>query len=124
MTETNIGDICRYRGDDIAYVVRGRDRYGRYLCTAKRVDRTRQGSVFTCVQAGEGDLVVAVPRPTFSPGATIMHEGQQCVVERDDGDWVQLNVPASVHRMKGGGGLNIPPSQVEISKADAVLDSL
>ena len=123
MTEINIGDIVRYRGGDIAFVARARDGYGRYLCTAKQVDRTRR-SAFTCIQAGEGDLVVAVPRPTFSPGATIMHEGQQCVVERDDGDWVQLNVPASVHRMKGGGGLNIPPSQVEISKADAVLDSL
>lgn len=55
MTEINVGDICRYRGGDIAYVVRGRDPYGRYLCAAKRVDCTRK-SAFTCIQAGEGDL--------------------------------------------------------------------
>ena len=35
-------------------------------------------------------------RPS-SPGATIIPGADDCVVERDDGDWVQLNVPASVH---------------------------
>lgn len=123
MTEINVGDICRYRGGDIAYVVRGRDPYGRYLCAAKRVDRTRK-SAFTCIQAGEGDLQVAVPRPTFAQGTALRHAGQTCMVEWDDGDWLQLSVPADVHQTKGKDGLSLPPSRVEISKADAVLDSL
>ena len=121
-----IGDICRYRGGDTAYVARAKDNYGRWLCTAKRVQvgRTRR-SAFTCIQAGAGDLVVAVPRPTFSPGAVIMHQGLSCVVERDDGDWVQLSVPAYTHtQMRGEGGLRVAPGKVEISKSDAVLDSL
>lgn len=123
MTQIAIGDICRYRGGDIAYVVRGRDPYGRYLCTAKQVNQTCR-SALACIQAGEGDLVVAVPRPTFAPGTAMIHEGLTCVVERDDGDFVTLSVPACVHEMKGGGGLKLPPSRVEISKADAVLDAL
>jgi hypothetical protein len=123
MTQIAIGDICRYRGGDIAYVVRGCDPYGRWLCTAKRIDRTRK-SAFSLIQAGEGDLVVAVPRPTFAPGTAMMHEGLTCVVERDDGDLLTLNVPAHTHQTRAKDGLHVPASRVEISKADAVLDSL
>ena len=119
-----IGDVVSYRGSPVAYVVRGVDPYGRYLIVAKQVDR-RARSSFSLIQAGAGDLVVAVPRPTFSRGAVIMHEGLACTVESDSGDWVQLNVPAYTHtQMRGEGGLAIAPSRVEISKGDAVLDSL
>ena len=119
----NIGDIVSYRSGPIAYVVRGRDPYGRYLCTAKRIDRTRK-SAFTCIQAGAGDVQVVVPRPTFAPGTAMMHEGLTCVVERDDGDWLTLSVPVHTHETRAKDGLHVPASRVEISKADAVLDSL
>ncbi len=125
MTEINIGDIVSYRGGDVAFVARARDGYGRWLCTAKQVQvgRTRR-SGYSLIQAGEGDLVVAVPRPTFAPGTAMMHEGLTCVVEQDTGDWIVLNVPAHRHETRGGDGLAVPPGKVEISKSDAVLDSL
>ena len=51
----------------------------------------------------------------------MLHEGLTCVVERDDGDWLTLSVPAYSHQTKAKDGLHVPPSKVEISKSDAVL---
>ena len=123
MTQIAIGDVVRYRSSPIAYVARALDPYGRWLIVATRADRAGK-SAFSCVQAGVGDLQVVVARPTLAPGTTLLHEGLTCSVDHDAGDWVVVNVPAHRHETRGGDGLNIPPSRVEVSKSDVVLDSL
>ena len=120
-----IGDIVTHRfHGDVAFVARGIDGYGRWLIVAKRADDRAGKSNYSCLVAGRGDLQVIVPRPMLAPGTALLHEGLTCSVDHDAGDWVVVNVPAHRHETRGGDGLAVPPSRVEISKSDFVLDNL
>ena len=41
--------------------------------------------------AGEGDVVLIKPAPTYEPGATIEYDGTACTVVHDLGDEVDLS---------------------------------
>jgi hypothetical protein len=120
----NIGDVFTYRfTGSIAYVVRGRDPSGRWLIVAKQTDLAGR-SAYALKQAGEGDLTVVTVRPTFSPGATIMHEGLTCNVLHDDGDLLTLSVPEHTVPLRGDGNLLVPLGTVEVAKSGVVLYDL
>lgn len=121
----NVGDIvsCRTTGNQ-AWVVRAKHPGGGFWLLITKGTDARNRSTYFGRQARENDLQTITPRPYFSPGATIEHEGLTCSVISDDGDFVTLDVPMHSARLRGGGTLRITPGIVEVSKSDLVLAEL
>ena len=114
--------LCRQTGA-AAMVVERREAGGwRVVC--KGIDDEGR-SVYASRVAGEGDLVLVAPAPTFAVGAMVMHNGLEHTVIDSDGDTVTLSVPGTSRPLRGGGHLHIAAgNNITLSKADLVLEDL
>jgi hypothetical protein len=112
--------ICRQTGDT-HWVVESHSADGRWRLVSKRLDGR-----CTSRAAGEGDIVVITPAPTYEVGATIRYHGVEHIIAEAAGDFVTLIVPASRFRTRRGGDhLHIPEGNtVTIPKSDLVLEEL
>ena len=119
------GAIVRvYRCGDIAWVVEHQQPDGRWRVCCKAVDHKGR-AMFSSRTASENEMVLVQDAPSYQPGATITHNGVQHAVAADNGDAVELIVPATRRPLRGGGHLRIPGgNRTTIAKADIVLESL
>ena len=119
------GAIVRvYRCGDIAWVVERHEPDGRWRVCCKAVDHNGR-AMFSSRTASENEMVLIQDAPSYQPGATVTHNGVPHAVAADNGDAVELIVPATRRPLRGGGALSIPGGNaVTLSKAELALEQL
>ena len=114
---------CRQTGS-VAWVAKSAAPDGYWYLIAKQMD-DRGRSAFIARTAGVGDITVVTPAPNYEIGATVLYEGQSCIVAADLGDDVELVLPASRIPLRGSGALHIPGGNTTcVGKADLTMETL
>ena len=116
--------VCRQTGA-VAWVVHSRMANGQqWKLVSKAVDH-RGRAVFSGRTAGEGDVVLIAPAPTYEVGDAIEHDGLSYTVAADLGDSVEAVVPSRPRPLRGGGHLHIAAGNtITLSKSDLTLETL
>jgi hypothetical protein len=111
---------------DVAWVVKRRALDGvRWHVTCKSLEASRHRELFSSRIAGEGDIVVVRPAPTYEPGSTVTYNGIEHAVAADNGDSVTLIAPDKRFACDGGDYLLVPGGNtLTVAKGDLVLQEL
>ena len=114
---------CRQTGT-VLYAVVAQTGDGRWRLRGKRVDHKGR-SDFTGRTAGAGDITVIREAETYEPASVIEHNGRFYEMAADNGDSVELIVPASSRPLTGGGAVRLAAGNATtVAKSDLTLETL